>query len=195
MLRIKKSVPYPENIIQEIFQNPNIEITEDMKDGFYHVLGSLNDLQQEALYLRYAKRKTLKQTKEELNLTDYKTQNLIHRSVRALRHPRASRYIRYGLDYINTLEKEEIMRQERYSNKAYLAQGVPLADLEEISAKTYTALYRKGFGTLYDVNLFIKEKGSGWHKLIPSIGIRGKDEVEEAVRIYRLNEIDAGHDV
>lgn len=107
------------------------------------------------LYLRYAKQKTLKQTKEELNLTDYRTKDLILRSVRALRHPRMLRYIKYGLNYVNTLEKEEIMRQERYSNEAYLAQGVPLADLEEISAKTYTALYRKGFGTLYDVNLFI----------------------------------------
>lgn len=121
MLRIKKGVPYPENIIQEIFYNPDIEITEDMKDGFYHALGSLNDLQQDVLYLRYAKQKTLKQTKEELNLTDYRTKDLILRSVRALRHPRMLRYIKYGLNYVNTLEKEEIMRQERYSNEAYFA--------------------------------------------------------------------------
>lgn len=183
MKRLTKAVPYPDNVIMEIIGNK--EVIEDMRDGYYHVLATLGDRQQDMLYRRYHDRQTYEQIGNAYGITKSRVRELIWKSLRSLRRPSRRKFVENGLYYQTILEEEEKQRRERYRN---VANGIPLADMEEISVRTYNCLCRKGFTTLSEVNEFVKANGPEWYRKINSLGIKSKEEIEKAIDLYGLNE-------
>jgi hypothetical protein len=188
MERLNKNIGYPENIILEILSgNDGKPVTKDMIDGYYHVLGSLSDKQQDMLHARFCERKTYKQMAKEYVLSDYKTTDIIRRSIRSLRKPQYVRYVFFGLDYLTRIQTEENQRTARIEDAAKNPKRVLilLEEMEEISARTYIALWKHSeFRTLSEVAQFVKIKGEDWYKEIPGLTIKGKTELEQAIELY-----------
>lgn len=188
MKRLTKKIPYPENLILELLYDYNKPISNDMKEGLHHAITTLSEKQQNMLYMRYAEYQTFEQIAKHFGITKNRARDVIVRALRQLRHPSKLNYVKYGLYYLNAQREEEQQRQERYKNiYKNRVEGVPLSEMEEINAKTYNCLRRKGFNTLNEVNKFIKEQGPEWYRLIPNLGIKSKNEVESAIDLYGLN--------
>lgn len=187
MERLNKNIGYPENIILEILSgNDGKPITKDMIDGYYHVLGSLSDKQQDMLCARFCERKTYRQIAKEYNLSDYKTTDIIRRSIRTLKSPHLVRFIAHGLNFVTQMRTEENQRTARIEDAAKDPKRffLLLEEMEEISARTYVALSKCELRTLSSVSAFIEIKGDDWYKEIPGLTIKGKTEIEQAIALY-----------
>lgn len=189
MRRLNKSVSYPENIIVELLDNASVRVSDDMKDGYYHILGQLDERRREMIILRYQDRLTYEQIAKRYGVSKGRTRDIIWRTLRIMRHPTRVNYVKFGKYYLDMLRTEESERRLRYEdiykNKVL---GVSLSDLEEISVRTYNRLLRKGFNTLNDVQRFIEETGPDWYRQIADMGIKAKIETEQAIRLYGLDD-------
>ena len=171
----------------EIFKDENVEITEDMKDGYNFVLTNISEKYQRILELRYKKYMTLEGVGKEIGANQNRVSQLLQKSLVNFRNPKNFKYIKYGKYYIEKLSEEKERRFKKYEdiikNKT---KGVLLEEMAEISARTYLRLKHKGFKTLNEVCDFIKEYGQDWYRQIPDLEIKSKLEVEAAIELYGL---------
>lgn len=188
-----KNMPYPYNVIKEVLMYENIsisDISEDMVEGYYYALTTLpkNQQGQEIVELKFKERMTYSEIGEKLGENRDTISRYKNKAFRQLRHPSRSKYIKYGLK--NVIVREEKQRQNIKKHDDIQGKedsaNLPLKK-EELGSRAYSALYRKGFGTLNEVNEFIKESGENWWKDIRNIGAKTAIEVENVIKSHGLN--------
>lgn len=123
---------YPYNLLDDIFQEEFDHIvTEDEMDGLNSALATLNEREQDLLYLKYQESKSLREIGAIYNKTQSWAQQIIARAVRKLRHPSRSRTILYGENgskRLKALNEKEAELKARELNLELL-----ISELEELN--------------------------------------------------------------
>ena len=88
--RERKSVmPYPFNLLEEVFGigEPIVEMETPSQSLIYEYLGSLSEREQMILRSRYEQGMTYKDIGAELGISGSRVSQVLHMSLRRLRHP------------------------------------------------------------------------------------------------------------
>ena len=110
-----RKLPYPQNLIYDIFGGPTYEKSfQDMLDhdhmrGLAAALASLSDREETMILLRYKHLYSLEAVGKHYRVTHERARQIIQFALRKLRHPSRSRLIKLGLNgYIEYRVEQEI---------------------------------------------------------------------------------------
>lgn len=182
MKRLNKNIGYPENIIIELI-GASGPITQDQKDGYYHVLGMLSEFEQKILVDRYQNRLTYKNLAATHQVSEYRVEDTLRRAIRKLRRPDKVHFVQKGLFRMAKIQEERQAIHQLFDQKRDLETIIPLSSLENVGARTYTILKNLGFHTLNEVKAFV-DANEDWYQKIEGLSASGMHQLEEAFLMY-----------
>ena len=132
-----EKIPYPENLLADIgfdllFENNEYsELNADQLAGLSHAIKTIRPRDQEMIRYRYEEHETLQAIGDRYGISRERVRQVIAKSVRKLRHPSRTVFIRNGLDKTELALKiacaEEMRKQLQVQRKRY-----PLINEEDV---------------------------------------------------------------
>ncbi len=132
-----EKTPYPENLLTEIglnliFEsNEYTELNADQQAGLSRALGTLPPREREMIRFRYENHETLQAIGDRFGITRERVRQVVAKSIRKLRHPSRTVFIRNGLEKTELALKiacaEEMKKQLLAQRKRY-----PLMNEEDV---------------------------------------------------------------
>lgn len=177
---MNKSIPFPDNLIYEIFGSKNIVVNDDTEEAVLSALDCISLAYKNILLLRYRDYKTYDEVAEALNISANNVRRACMHAFRILRRPVLSMPMIYGkAHWAYMCREKEIAKLQRLS--LIDAVNLPI-DVLALSVRSYNGLYRSNLRTVKAVADAMQN--NNWHKNAKQIGIKSKKEIEDKVNSF-----------
>ena len=169
---------------------------EDRVKGAEYAFGTINEDEQNVLFLRFSEGKTLEDVAKTYGLSRERIRSMESHALRELRHPIRLEWFQSGYDAVSkkrAVRREAIKGINACGDNSIIKAGADLISLDEIelSRRTYNGLKRSGANTIGDV-LELFESGN--INKVRNLGRMSIKEVAEQVRKLGF-EIDYSDDI
>lgn len=140
---------YPLNLIRDIFGEIDFEVSEDTIKGLNFSINTLSEREANILDEYYENKLSLREIAKIFTLTGSRIQQIRDKSLRKLRHPSRSNYIKFGYEgyteIVNNKKKEfkNVLNNERIEDNK-------IEELD-LSVRAYNCLKRSGINKVSDI--------------------------------------------
>lgn len=208
----KNKIPYPENILSDIFANPvynfgndgkwtdvKIEnISDDQKSGLeYAMQTALNERDRQIVYQHYSGGRTLRDIAKDIEISPERVRQIVKKSCRILRRSKYAGYCYFGLagNTRRIAEAEAIRARDTKEafdilDKIERLKGVGGVSIDKLSIpyKSWAVLKRNGIETVGD----IQGKTDEEMLHLRGLGMKNLSYIRESVADYveKYNAVD-----
>lgn len=149
--RVFRETPFPQSLLLDLdlLQSADEFVSADIINGIDKAMSFLDERSKAILFMRYREHQSFNKIGTAYKISGTRTQQIIMKSLRFLRHPERYKYMKHGLKGLDEKSNE-------VSNKAVEKVGVQATkSIEELdfSVRTYNVLTKAGIETLGELIL------------------------------------------